>query len=292
MMKQTLFLAVLAVVLGLPGRLAGQRPPRAMPFSMGGPPPAPGRLGVLVNAAADAKTDSIGARLEAVTPGGPAAKAGLKAGDIITRFNGTSLAAMPPADEDPVSGPGRKLGMLARALEPGDTVPIEYRRGSDKKKAKLVAEDLGGLMGMDRVDVPQPGGISILEGGGGPEQGFSFCFGEAWCAIELVSLNSDLGEYFGAKEGILVVNAPADSSVPLKSGDVVLSIGTRRPVSPSHAMRILRSYDPGETVAIDIMRKQKHVSVTWHVPQSEEHMRQFMRLHRMVSDSGPAPPEN
>ena len=36
--------------------------------------------------------DTLGATIAAVTPGGPAAKAGILAGDIITKFNGTALA--------------------------------------------------------------------------------------------------------------------------------------------------------------------------------------------------------
>ncbi len=49
-------------------------------------------------------------------------------------------------------------------------------------------------------------------------------------------------------------------------------------------MRILRSYEAGETVAIEVMRKQKRTSVTWHVPAQEDHMR-HMRVRPMHSDS-------
>ena len=102
-----------------------------------------------------------------------------------------------------------------------------------------------------------------------PDMNFEF-FGSPWGDLEVVSLNPDLGEYFGTKEGVLVVKAPADSSLPLKGGDVILSVGGRKPTSPSHAMRILRSYEPGETVALDIMRKQKRVTVSWKVPERGE----------------------
>ena len=102
--------------------------------------------------------------------------------------------------------------------------------------------------------------------------------------MELVNLNPDLGEYFGIKEGILVVKAPADSGLPLKGGDVILAIGGRKPSSASHTMRILRSYEAGETVTIDVMRKQKRTSVTWHVPSQEDRMRP-MRVHPMHTDS-------
>jgi S1-C subfamily serine protease len=96
-----------------------------------------------------------------------------------------------------------------------------------------------------------------------------------WCDFELVTLNPDLGEYFGTKEGLLVVKAPEDSSLLLKSGDVILAIGGRKPTSPSHAMRILRSYDAGETVAIDIMRRQKRLALSWTVPARDKR-----QLHR------------
>ena len=278
-----------ALAAGFPESAIGQRPPGPpRPHTLVPSAGPHGRIGVLVKTGAAPSTDSIGAWVEAVTPGGPAAKAGLKAGDVITRFNGTPLAGVPAPEED-ASGPGRKLVTLAHGLAPGDTAPIEYRRGNDAKKAKLVTEDLTPWMAVDPVAVPEPGSFPPQRGG---EPGFSFCFGDAWCDMELVNLTPELGEYFGTKEGVLVVKAPGDSSLPLRSGDVLLSIGGRRPRSPSHAMHILRSYEAGETVAIEILRKQKRVSLTWQVPQSDDHVRQFMRLHRLVPDSDPGPPRD
>jgi PDZ domain-containing protein len=237
------------------------------------------RLGVLVNTAANADSDKIGARLAAVTPGGPAAKAGLKAGDVITKFNGTALAGADADDEDE-SGPGHKLIELAHDLDVGDTVQVEYRRGPDTKKATIVAEEVegsgaitlrergGNLGGSPWMVMPPMAPTPMMPGMG--ERGFSFCFGDSWCDLDLVRLNPDLGEYFGTSEGLLVVKAPGDSSLALRSGDVILAIGSRKPTSAEHAMRILRSYDQGETVSIDIMRKQKRMTVTWKVPDRDE----------------------
>src|SRR5439155_11139552 len=107
-------------------------------------------------------TDKIGAKIEGVTPGGPADKAGLKVGDIITKFKGTSLAAV-KAEDDDQSGPGRKLVELARKLEPDDTVQIEYRRGNDTKQATLVAANMAGMSSgkipapPDSAGAPMPG---------------------------------------------------------------------------------------------------------------------------------------
>ena len=72
-----------------------------------------------------------------------------------------------------------------------------------------------------------------------------------------------------------MVKAPEDSSLALKGGDVLVSIGGRKPASPEQAMRILRSYDVGETVTIDVLRKRSHVNVTWKVPDRE---RSFFKM--------------
>jgi PDZ domain-containing protein len=245
-----------------------------------------GRIGVIVRTDANTESDKVGAKIEAVTPGGPADKAGLKVGDIITKFNGTSLGGV-PSDDDEESGPGKKLVELAHQLDPGDTVQIEYRRGTDSKKATVVAAKLGD--GRLRIEMGDPG-IMVMPGMPGmpdmhdmPEMNFDF-FVSPWGDLKLVSLNPDLGDYFGTKEGILVVKAPADSSLPLKGGDVIISIGGRKPSSPEHAMRILRSYDKGETVSIEILRKQKRMTVAWRVPSRDDRFRVREERHEHERD--------
>jgi S1-C subfamily serine protease len=240
------------------------------------------RIGVVVNTYSDAANDKLGARIEAVTPGGPADKAGLKAGDIITRFNGTTLGGV-GSEDDEESGPGMKLISLARELDPGDTVQVEYRRGSANSKGSIVAEDLGrgGDMQLDMPGMPEMGEMPhawnfLREPGEGGPGDIALTIGgafDAWGGIELVSLNPDLGEYFGAREGVLVVRASEDSTLPVKGGDVILGIGGRKPTSPMHAMRILRSYEVGETVSIDVLRKQKRTTLSWKVPESNEHFK-------------------
>jgi hypothetical protein len=241
-----------------------------------------GRIGVVVKTAPDAADDKLGARIEAVTPGGPADKAGLKAGDIITRFKGTALGGV-ASESDEDSGPGMKLITLARELDPGDTVQVEYRRGTATSKATIVAEDLGGG-GNVRVEMPEMGEMDHMWEGFPKMQmapgAFAWTMGDAWGGIELVNLNADLGEYFGVREGVLVVRASEDSTLPLKGGDVILAIGGRKPTSPMHAMRILRSYESGETVSIDVQRKQRRTTLSWKVPEAEERFNLTPRSRR------------
>ena len=229
-----------------------------------------GRIGVIVDTRADASGDKVGARIEAITPGGPAEKAGLKAGDVITKFKGTALAGA-KAEEDEDSGPGMKLIELAQGLDPGDTVQVEYRRGTETRKASIVAENLGG----DHMWVgggPGEMQMDMWKMGGGPgSDNFAFGFRTPWGGLELVKLNPDLGDYFGVREGVLVVRAPEDSTLALKGGDVITAIGTRKPSSPEQAMRIIGSYDPGDTVTVNVLRKKKAMTVTWVVPEREDH---------------------
>ena len=224
-----------------------------------------GRIGVIVDTRANVAGDKVGARIEGVTPRGPAEKAGLKVGDVITRFNGTALGGA-TAEEEGDSGPGMKLIDLARELDPGDTVQVEYRRGTESRKATIVAEDLS-------EGISYPRGPMMPKFRWGP--GEMHLFPGPWSGIELVKLNPDLGDYFGAREGVLVVSAPRDSSLALKGGDVITTIGGRKPSSPEQAMRIVGSYDPGDTVAIAVLRKQRQTTLRWVVPEREDH---FFRM--------------
>jgi S1-C subfamily serine protease len=229
-----------------------------------------GRIGVMVQLKADAERDKTGAEVEEVVPDSPADDAGLKEGDIITKFNGIALGGIKSADEDE-SGPGRKLVSLARKLEPGDTVKLEYRQGNDTKQATVVAKRLGpsiAHMRMHLPDMPDLPDMGRMEFG--PGQDFKMFFGHDRMGLQLVELNPELGEYFGTKEGVLVVRSPADSSLALKGGDVILAIDGRSVQSASRAMRILRSYDPGEKPKLDVMRQKKRITVTWTVPERKQ----------------------
>jgi S1-C subfamily serine protease len=221
------------------------------------------RIGVTV--ATDADADAAGARIESVTPDGPAHKAGLRDGDVITRFGDTSLRG---------ESAGRQLVELAQALEPGDTVRVEYRRGNDRRNATIVAQELGGnyvfrTMPRGQIEQMMPAleglrHLTLLRNAQG---------------LELAELNEGLGQYFGTSKGVLVLKTPADSTLPLRAGDVILSIDGREPQSVSHATRIMSSYAPGESVRFEVMRQKRSSTVTWTVSEREG-VSSFNMMHR------------
>jgi S1-C subfamily serine protease len=228
------------------------------------------RLGVKVNLRAQ-PSDSIGATIDAVSPGGPAARAGLRAGDIITKLDGKSVLDGPdgPSQKDQ-SLPGLRLIELAARLEPDDSVALEYRRGGARKTATLVsggdpkmlirgAEGGRGFalnMG-DHGDFDLSPNVMMLR-----DPGAAMLMGGELAGLDLAPMNPDLGQYFGTPDGVLVVNAPKESTLGLKAGDVVLTVDGRKPAGPSHLLRILRSYDRGETFKLDVLRNRKRETLT------------------------------
>ena len=157
-MKPRLVLAALPLLLG--AGLSAQEPhsdradpadvirmQRGMPPGAGMPEGRPqilsdrrARLGITINTRAR-ETDSIGALIQTVTPNSPAAKAGLRSADIITRFNGSALADQTVRISGDQSRAGVALVLLAAMVSPGDTVAIEYRRGKERKNASVIAGD-------------------------------------------------------------------------------------------------------------------------------------------------------
>jgi S1-C subfamily serine protease len=85
--------------------------------------------------------------------------------------------------------------------------------------------------------------------------------------LDLRSLNPDLGEYFGTTEGVLVLEVPEEFGIDLRAGDVIQSIDGREVRSPSHAIRILRSYAPDEEISLEIVRQGDERTVEGRVPE-------------------------
>jgi S1-C subfamily serine protease len=261
-----------------PGVIQLERPERIMRIMMD----RRARLGIKVNLKAR-ETDSIGAYVDAVTPGGPADQAGIRSGDVITKLDGSSVLAGGAAEDNerPVrqSLPGLRLIELAARLEPNDTVPVEYRRGKDRRTASVVTADepelaFGPGQRFEFRTRPGPPGVRMPVGGlmerfemSGPH--WEFFSGSPLGRLELAPLNPDLGRYFGAEEGVLVISAPQDSALGLRGGDVVLAVDGREPSNPSHLLRILRSYESGETFKLDIMRNRKRETVTSRIGERD-----------------------
>ena len=241
------------------------------------------RLGIMVDLESSAD-DSIGAKITSVTPGGPAAKAGIKSGDIITRIDGKIVTAT--AGEKAGMGeslPGLRLVEIAAQLKPHDTVSVEFRRDGARRTVQLVTGDEP-IMVFDYPDwtgrgvmLPKIEAQRMLprSGGGnfefGPGAGsFAFTFGGPFMDLQLAPINPDLGQYFGTTEGVLVIDVPKESTLGVKGGDVILSVDGRKANGPGSLMRILRSYDPGDSFKLEIMRNKSRMTVSGHLEKAKD----------------------
>jgi type II secretory pathway component PulC len=225
-------------------------------------------LGIGLGGDDNDKESGDGVRVISVSPGGPAAGAGVKAGDLIVELNGQSLKR----DKD---DPNEKLLNEMAKLAPGDEVRLSYRRDGKISAVKFKVEKLprnaGAQVRIERHIIRDnhapfddehemetmhfPGFMGM-----GP-------FG----SIEMVSLSPKLGQYFGTDKGLLIVRVPQDKELKLEDGDVLVDIDGRVPNNPSHAFRILNSYQPGEKVTMNVLRQRKRMPVAVVVPEFEQH---------------------
>ena len=194
-----------------------------------------------------------GARVREVSPGGPAAEAGIHAGDVIVAVNGTEVKGENPA---------RQVMRLMRAVKPDSKVSVRVLRDGASRDFTVVARAAPGHFFAEVPDfgpelVPGPRGPLLLHG--------------PVMDMELATLTPQLGRYFGSDKGVLVVRAPADGALKLEDGDVILAIDGREPSSGSHATRILASYQPGEKISLRIVRMRKTLDLETTLPARTEH---------------------
>ena len=210
-----------------------------------------------------------GATVTGVSPGGPAAEAGLAPGDVIVALNG-----------EPTTGPNAPRLVVDRmaAVNPDAKVTVKVLRdGKPKELAVTARAGMGDFFSAfdgpgptwiprdpnedwQHIQLrPDPGDSLVLRDTG---------VGAIFEGMELADLSPALGQYFGTAQGVLVVRVPRDGEfLKLQDGDVILSIDGRMPENSSHATRILRSYQPGEKIRLKIMRQKKSMEVEGALPE-------------------------
>lgn len=239
----------------------------------------PGR--VIIGVQLDPASGKEGARVREVSPGGPAAEAGVRAGDVIVAVNGTNVKGEDPA---------RQVIKIMREVKPDTKVNVRVLRDGKTRDLTLVAR----AAGPDRIFAegfpPFPDAPPFhIQAGPGLGGNALFITG-ALADMELATLSPQLGRYFGTDKGVLVVRAPKDEAFKLQDGDVILAIDGREPTSGSHATRILASYQPGEKIAIKIMRDHKTLTVDTTLPDAPTRPRNmmFFRNGKVLRPNTPA----
>ena len=232
---------------------------------VGGPPKAV--LGVQV----DPRSDNKGVRILSVSPGGPAAEAGLRDSDLIIALDGVPTTG---------SDPDRALITQMRSVKPEQKVRVRVVRDGKNKDLTVVARPMAFDERMFSVRLPE----GAMGAGGNfanmPNmpmvQHFRTFFPGEFGGMELAGITPKLGAYFGVTEGVLVVQAPENDAFKLEDGDVLQTIDGRKPEDGGHALRILRSYKSGEKLNITVLRQRKPVTFAVTMPERPEMGDNFM----------------
>jgi serine protease Do len=179
---------------------------------------------------------SAGVFVTEVTPGQPAAKAGIKEGDIVTAFNGKPVAN------------GDELVSQVSATPLGTRVPVTVLRGDKTLNLTVEVADRKEIMARDS------GGPASPESAGGEEQGQNVKFG-----ISVRALRPDDRESMNFQEtgGVLVSdveNGSFGEDLGLQHGDVLMAINRQPVTSADDVKRIAGSLKPGQPVALKVMR--------------------------------------
>ncbi len=199
--------------------------------------------------------EESGVLVAGVSPGGPADESGVETGDIIVAIEDADLAG------SDASTPSELLVGYMAGVVPGENVDLTIMRDGEEQQIEVAthAFDAQFFAGSAFATPVAPYMRGDMTANMPPTIALRSPIGMLgrWADMELVELTPTLGAYFGAEEGILVVRAPSDDELQLMDGDVILEIGGRTPMNRGHAMRILGSFEPGETLELTIMRDQR-----------------------------------
>jgi S1-C subfamily serine protease len=253
-------------------------PAAGMTFVRGGPA---NRAVLGVTLAEASRADTAGVRLESVAPNSPAAKAGLKAGDLITDINGVNLKVSREDAEDPASEglAQRRLQRTMGRAKPGDDVKLQVRSGTATRTVTVKAaaeEELEQSVAQfeERIITRSPDWVFIeRRTGGRPRGAVGVTIGSAGNARDTLGLfvnsvvTGGAAEKAGIIEGerIAAVNG-MDVRVPREDVDDDQMASAR----VDRFVREIQKAEPGKTVAMRVWGNGRYRDVTVTVQKAED----------------------
>jgi hypothetical protein len=224
-----------------------------------------GFLGVALDDVASARAKELGldsasgALVRRVFDNSPAARAGLKDGDVIVAFDGKAVTS------------ANGLREMLAAAKPDQVVRLEIVR--DKSRQSLSAT-------LGKRSMPALGfGDGFRDKAFGEGMlGLAFR-NRARLGVSVIDLTDQLREYFGveAGKGLLVSRVEPGSAADkagLKAGDAIVSIGGQDVTRVGDIFRELQKLKPGSaTIDVEIVRdrSRRSMSVTIEVPERDSH---------------------
>jgi serine protease Do len=187
-------------------------------------------------------SDGIGALISIVTPGGPAARAGLEPGDVVVEFNGR-----PVADNE-------ELVAMVVGTKPGSTVPVTIVRDKQRKTLNIT---------VDELDLEVEAGRTAR--GRAPEGQEQTAAGFGLTVEPIPPEFAREAELPRNRGGAVVVrverNSPAFNA-GLQGGDIILEVNRQAVTNPSQISRALQSAESGAPVFLLVWRGGQELFVT------------------------------
>jgi serine protease Do len=253
------------------------------------------QLGVMIrDLEGDAAAKSTGVEIEEVTPDSPAAKAGLKPGDIVTDYDGERVRS------------ARQFTRLVQETPEGRTVSMAVLRNGQKQTLQATPEgrELSWTMGIDGDRIARETERSTREALRQfrmDSPAFRFHFDDGFPGLRMTprgrlgvsveGLSTQLADYFGAKDGgALVSSVTADSPAAragIKAGDVITTVNGNRVRDADDLVREL-SDAKSDDVTIGLLRDKKETSVKATLESRTDRLQTPRRPVRPASFSRPA----
>ena len=197
--------------------------------------------------------EARGVEIKSVDNDSPAAKAGLKEGDVVLDYNGTPVVGF------------EQFARLVRETPSGRQVRISVWRGGT---TQTVTATIATRPGFTRSDAdgfgfalppfpPAPPMIPDI-----PQSHMTWR--SSMLGVETESLTSQLAEFFGVKEGVLVRsvsrNSPAEKA-GIKAGDVITKVDDNKVSSSRDISAALRNLHSKRTFPVTVVRKQQETTL-------------------------------
>jgi len=188
--------------------------------------------------------------VETVTPDGPAAKAGLRADDVVVEFDDERVRSL------------RQFTRLVRETPPSRAVRAAVLR--DGKRQELTVTPVAGgqvdlSIDSDRLR-EQIEDFSTRIRPFDHRLEFPDLASRARLGVTVQELTPELAEYFGASDGVLVSSVMADSPASrsgIRAGDVITSVDGRSVTSAGDLARDVRTSSSDGEVTLGIVRDKK-----------------------------------
>ncbi|HEU4939976.1 MAG TPA: PDZ domain-containing protein [Vicinamibacterales bacterium] len=223
----------------------------------------------------DAKNGKLaapsGVMIDEVSEESPAAKAGLKAGDIVVEFDGERVRSVRQfsrlVQETPV---GRKTQAVVMRAGQRVNVTVEPRDGNGFVFADGKLSALQDLSRDFPFDVPRPIPPTPPATPKPPvPPGFPDFDTFVWrtnngLGMTVGDLSQQLADYFGTKDGVLVTSVAdnsAASKAGIKAGDVITSFNGSEVTSPSDLRQRIRALQDGAEFTVGVMREKKPMTL-------------------------------